>query len=55
MYNPNMPISRHYKKLMEDVEDADWMNDTEREAYLKSEVEHVQNDIIKGSLHSADY
>lgn len=46
-----IPISRYHKKLMQDIDEADWLGDSETADRLRYEVEHVQAEINRGATY----
>lgn len=44
-------IHQYHNKVSREIDDADWMGDTERSTFLESELEVVKEMIAKGDLY----
>ena len=45
-----MPISHYHNKLMQDIDDAEWMLDFERADRMADEEKQIREDIESGAL-----
>tara|TARA_A100001015_G_scaffold157528_1_gene174806 strand:- start:1483 stop:1689 length:207 start_codon:yes stop_codon:yes gene_type:complete len=45
-----MPISHYHNKLMQDIDDAEWMSDFERADRMADEEKQIREDIESGAL-----
>jgi len=45
-----VPISHYHNKLMQDIDDAEWMSDFERADRMAEEEKQIRQDIENGDL-----
>jgi len=45
-----MPLSHYHNKLMQDIDDAEWMSDFERADRMAEEEKQIRQDIENGDL-----
>jgi len=54
MYHTNKYLANLYQyhnKLARDVDDADWIGDTEKSSFLQTELDHVKQLLDKGETY----
>lgn len=45
-----MPLSQYHSKLMQDIDDAEWMSDFERADRMADEEKQIRQEIESGAL-----
>ena len=45
-----LPLSHYHNKLMQDIDDAEWMSDFERADRMAEEEKQIRQDIENGDL-----
>lgn len=46
-----IPVSRYHTKLMQDIDEADWMGDFDTADSLRLEVDYVKKEISRGAIY----